>query len=135
MHRRTESTTNLVPQVQELMQAGTYFPKVRRNGNYTRDPDFPKVLLKYFHQNNLSLNSCSQSGDSCDVSLCISSDSPFSFLFSVLWIQAEGLSEVFTRTSTSFLHWIFGVSVDINTETCDEDDGEVDEGVVEEELR
>ena len=40
-----------------------------------------------------------------------------------------------TRTSTSFWYWIFGVSVlTSNTESCDEDDGEVGEGVVEEEL-
>ena len=41
----------------------------------------------------------------------------------------------FTHTSTCFWHWIFGVSsMTSNTESCDEDDGEAGEGVVEEEI-
>ena len=44
--------------------------------------DFSKALLKYFHQPKFFLNSCSQSGNSCDISLCTSSRSSF-LLFSV----------------------------------------------------
>ena len=91
---------------------------------------FTRALLKYFHQPN-SVNSCSQSGNSCDLSLCTSSDSPF-FCFRFLWIHAADLQEAL-HSYFHFLYWIFGVSVDIK-ESCDEDDGEVGEGVVEEEL-
>ena len=45
------------------------------------------------------------------------------------WVSLE----LFTRTSTTFWYWIFGVSVDIKYGSCDED-GEESECVVEEEL-
>ena len=39
-----------------------------------------------------------------------------------------------TRTSTSFLYWISGCLLTSNTESCNEDDGEAGESVVEDEL-
>ena len=58
-------------------------------------PDFPalgfsKALLEYFHQLKFSLKSCCQSGNSCDISLCTSSDSPFLFVFSVSVVSCSG---------------------------------------------
>ena len=53
------------------------------------------------------LNSCSQSSNSCDISLCTSSRFSVLFLFSVSVDSCNG----FTRTCTSFWYWIFGVSV------------------------
>ena len=75
-----------------------------------------------------SLNSCSQSGNSCNGLLCISS--PFSFLF--LLLVSEGLCSGVLRKSALVLPLvsIAGFSVPI-TESCDEDVEEVCEGDVE----
>ena len=68
-----------------------------------------------------SLNSCSQSGKSCNRSLCTSSDSPFLFLFSVLWIHAAGLPMLLTRTSLLSCTGFSVYLLTSNTESCDED--------------
>ena len=83
-----------------------------------------------------SLNSCSQSGNSCDFSLCTSSDSPFLLLFSVSVCLCNG----FHRSSSLVLPLLSGTGFAVflltqkKTESCDEDDEEVGEGVVDEEL-
>ena len=53
-------------------------------------PIGPKGL---FSSTRISLNSCSQSGNSCDISLCTSSDSTFFFCFRFLWFHAAGFPE------------------------------------------
>ena len=83
-----------------------------------------------------SLNSCCQLGNSCDMSLCTSSDSPFLLKkFSVSVDSCSGSS----RSSSLVLPLLSGTGFSVylltsNTESCHEDDGEVGEGVVEEEL-
>ena len=69
------------------------------------------------------------------MSLCTSSRSSFLFLFSVSVVSCSGYS----RSSSLVLPLLPGSGFSVylltsNTETCDEDDGEVGEGVVEEEL-
>ena len=64
-----------------------------------------------------------------------SSDSPFLLLFSVSVVSCSG----FHRSSPLVLPLLSGTGFSVylwtsNTESCDEDDGEVGEGVVEEEL-
>ena len=59
----------------------------------------------------------------------------FYFCFRFLWFHAAGLP----RTSSLVLPLLSGTGFSVylltsNTESCDEDDGEVGEGVVEEEL-
>ena len=90
----------------------------------------------------ISLNSCGQSGKSCNRSVCTSSRSAFFFVFWFLSVYTAGSPKLFTRTSTSFGYWIFGVSVDIKYgilwlrwwwSRCGRCSG-VGEGVVEEEL-
>ena len=96
---------------------------------------FPQSSVEELSSTKFSLNSCSQFGNSCDISLCTSSDSPVLFLFSV----SVGSCSGFPRSSSLVLPLLSGTgfSVDLltsNTESCDEDDGEAGEGVVEEEL-
>ena len=68
--------------------------------------------------------------------LCISSRPSFLFLFSV----SVGLCCRFLRSSShSYFHFFIVLELSVylltsNAESCDEDDGEVGEGVVEEEL-
>ena len=94
---------------------------------------FTNALLKKF-QTKFSLNSSSQSGNSSEKPLC-TSDSPFLFLFSV----SVGLCSGFHRSSPLVVPLLSGTGFSVylltsNTESCDEDDGEVGEGAVEEEL-
>ena len=82
---------------------------------------------------NFSLKSCSQSGKSCNRSLCTSSRPSFLFLFSV----SVGSCNGFPRSSSLVLPLLPGTGFSVypltsNTESCDEDDDEVDVGVVEE---
>ena len=90
---------------------------------------FPKAMLKYLHRTN-SLNSCSQSSNSCERSLCTSSDSPFIF-FMVSVDSCNG----FPSSSSLVLPLLFGTGFSVylltsNTESCGDD--EVCVGVVEE---
>ena len=96
---------------------------------------FPKALLKYFQQ-PISLRIPVAKQAIHAIYLFVLLRVPhFYFCFWFLWIHAAGLPMLFTRTSTSFWYWIFLVYLSAsNTESCDEDDGEVGEGVVEEEL-
>ena len=73
------------------------------------------------------------SGNSCDISLCTSSRPSFFILFSV----SVGLCIGFLCSSTLVLLIFSGSGFSVylptsNTESCDEDDGEVGVGVVEE---
>ena len=95
---------------------------------------FSKALLKCFHQPN-TRNSSSQSGTSCDISLCTSSDSPFLFLFSV---SVDSCS-VSPLSSALVLPLLSGTGFSVylwtsDTESCNEDDEEAGESEVEEEL-
>ena len=95
----------------------------------------PRSSSEVLSSTKFSLNSCIQSGNSCDISLCTSCDSPFKFLFAVSVDSCSGSH----RSSPLVLPLLSctGFSVYLltsNTESCDEDDGEVGEGVVEEEL-
>ena len=79
------------------------------------------------------LNSCSQSGKSCNGSLCTSSRLSFLFLFSVSVCLCNG----FHRSSSLVLPLlsVAGISMFLltsSTESCDEDDEEVGVGVVKE---
>ena len=52
-----------------------------------------------------------------------------------MWFRAAGLPEALrSYFHTSFYCWIFVCLSTSNTDSCDEDDGEEGEGVVEEEL-
>ena len=77
----------------------------------------------------------SQSGNSCDTSLCTSSGSLFFIWPSVSVDSCSGSP----RRSPLILPLLSGTGFSVyllssNTESCDEDHGEVGEGVVEEEL-
>ena len=96
---------------------------------------FPQGFVEVFSSTKFSLNSCSQSGNSCGISLCTSSDSPFIFWFSISVDSCSGSH----RSSSPTLRLLSGTGFSVylltsNTESCDEDDGEAGEGVVEEEL-
>ena len=92
---------------------------------------FPKALLKkYFHRPKFSLNSCGKSGNSCEKSLCTSSDSTV--------VSVDSCSG-FPRSSSLVLPLLSGTGFSVylltsNTESCDEDDEEVGDGVVVEDL-
>ena len=58
-----------------------------------------------------SLKSCSQSVKSCNRSLCTSSRPSFLFLFLVVDPCSGFHQKLSIRTSTSFWHWIFKISV------------------------
>ena len=77
--------------------------------------------------------SCSQSGKSCNRSLCTSSRSSFLFLFSVSLDSCSGSH----RSSSLALPLLSGTGFSVylltsNTESCNEDDDEVGVGVVKE---
>ena len=61
---------------------------------------FPVALQEHFHQPN-STNSCSQSGKSCNSSLCTSSSSLFLFVFGFYWFLQRG----FPVTLHSYFHF------------------------------
>ena len=65
---------------------------------------FPVAQKDYRSSTKFSLNSCSQSGKSCNRSLCTSSRSPFLFLFSV----SMGLCIWFPRGSSLVLPLLSG---------------------------
>ena len=93
------------------------------------------VICSNLSSTKFFLNSCSQSSNSCDISLCTSSDTPVLFLFSVSVDSCNGSH----RNSSLVLPVLSGTGFSVylltsNTESCDEDDGDVGEGVVEEEL-
>ena len=95
---------------------------------------YPVALKDYVHRPNSS-KSCSQSGRSCNRSLCTSSRPSFVFLCSV----SVGLFSGFLRSSSMVLSLLSGTGLSVylltsNAESFDEDDGEVGESVVEEEL-
>ena len=95
----------------------------------------PRRFSEVLSSSKFSLNSCSQSGNSCEKSLYNSSDSPFIFLFSVPVDSCSGSP----RRSSLVLPLLSGTRFSVclltsTTESCDEDDEEVGEGVVEEEL-
>ena len=104
-------------------------------------PGFPQGSSEVLSSTKFSLNSKSQSGYSCDISLCTSSDFLFLFRFSVSVESCNG-----SPRSSSFIPLFLsdtGASTSLfpdteslfsNVDSCDEDDGEVSEGVVEEEL-
>ena len=77
-----------------------------------------------------SLNSCSQSGNSCDTSLCTSSRSSFLFLFSVSVESCNGSS----RSSSLVLPLLSGSGFSVYALTSKTESCEVGEGVVEEEF-
>ena len=75
---------------------------------------FPKGSVEVLSSAKFSLNSCSQSGNSCDISLCTSLRSSFFiFVFGFCGFMQRVSPKLSTRTSTSFWYWIFGVSLDI----------------------
>ena len=95
---------------------------------------FPMAPKEYFHRPKNSLNSCSQSGNSCKISLCTSWRPSFIFYycFRFLFVYASG----FSRSSSPALPLLSATGFAVylltsNTESCDEDD-EVGVGVVEE---
>ena len=92
---------------------------------------FPQGSVEVISSTKFSANSCSQSGNSCDISLCTSSDSRFLLLFSVSVDSCSGSH----RSSSLILPLLSatGFSVYLLT-SCGEDDEEVGEGAVEEEL-
>ena len=95
---------------------------------------FSKDLLKYVHQ-QFSPEFLQQSSNSCDISLCTSFDSLFYFVFPVSVVSCSGSH----RSSPLVLPLLSCARFSVylltsNTESYDEDDGEVGEGVVEEEL-
>ena len=97
---------------------------------------FPQNSVEVLSSTKFPLNSSSQSCNSCDISLCTSSCSPFLFLFSVFSVDSCSGSPRSSSLVLSLLSCT-GFSMYLltsNTESCDEDDGEVGEGVVEEEL-
>ena len=94
---------------------------------------FTKTLLKYLHRPKFSLNSCGQSRNSFEISLCTLSLSPFLIVFGFCGPVQQVSPKLFNRTSISFKYLIFGYLWKSNTESF-EDDGEVGEGVEEEEL-
>ena len=73
---------------------------------------FPRGSVEVLSSTKFSLNSC-QSGNSCEKSLCTSSDSSFLFLFSVSVDSCSGSPESLHSYFHFFGYWIFGVSVDI----------------------
>ena len=96
---------------------------------------FLQGSVEVLSSTKFSLNSCSQSGNSCDISLCAPSDSSSLFLFSVSVDSCSGSQ----RSSSLVLPLLSGTGFSVylltsntETESCDEDDEEV--GVVEEEL-
>ena len=59
-----------------------------------------------------SINSCSQSGNSCDISPCTSSDASFFILvFNSCGFIQRVSPKLSIRTSTSFWYWSFNISV------------------------
>ena len=60
-----------------------------------------------------SLSSCSQSGKSCNRSLCTSSLPSFLLLFSVFLGLCIGFPRSSSLVLSTFWYWIFGVSVDV----------------------
>ena len=92
--------------------------------------EFHRGSKRLCSSTKLSLNSCSQSSNSCNRSLCTSSRPSLIFLFSV----SVGLCGGFLRISSLVLSLLSGTGFSVyllssNTESCDE---EVDVGVVEE---
>ena len=86
----------------------------------------PRSSSEVLSSTKFSLNSCSQSGNACDKSLCTSFDSPFLFWFSASVDSCTG-----SPCSSSLVLPLLsatGFSVYLltsNTESCDEDDDEV----------
>ena len=90
---------------------------------------FPKALLKCFHQPNSPWIPKANQAIHAIYLFVLLLIPQFDFCFRFLWIHAAGHTEA--------LHSYFHFSVYLltsNTDSCDEDDGEVGEGVVEEEL-
>ena len=101
----------------------------------------PRRLSEVLSSTKFFLNSCSQLGNSCDISLCTSFDSLFLFRFLVSVESCNGslrsssfiplfLSD--TGTSTSLVSDTESLVSDVDS--CDEDGDEADEGAVVEEL-
>ena len=95
---------------------------------------FPHGSEGLLSSTKFSLKSCSQSGKSCNRSLCTSSRPSFLFLFSV----SVGLCSGFLRNSslvlsgTGFSVYLLSSNTESRDEDDDEDDDEVGVGVVEE---
>ena len=93
---------------------------------------FPRALKDYFHR-PVSENSCSQSGKSCNRSLCTSFAS---FIFILGFSVSVDLCSGFPRNSSLVLPLLSGtgfsdVSANVKYRICDEDE-EVGVGAVEE---
>ena len=93
----------------------------------------PRRFSEVLSSTKFSLHSCSQLSNACDISLCTSSDSIFSV--SVEWCNRSPRSSSFippflsdTGASTSLFPFTESLLADVDS--CDEDDGEVGEGVV-----
>ena len=71
---------------------------------------FSVALQEHFHRPN-SPNSCSHSGNSCDISL--QSPTPLIPIFSASVLSCNGSSRNFTRTFASFGYWIFNFYITI----------------------
>ena len=93
-----------------------------------------RCSVEVLSSTKFSLNFCSQAGNSCDISLCTSLRVPHFFVFCFCGFMQRASPNLCTRTSTSLWYWIWLYLLTSNTKSCDEDDGEVGEGVVEEEL-
>ena len=97
------------------------------------DSGFPRGSEGLRSSTNFSLNSWSQSENSCNRSLCTSSRPSSFFLFSV----SVGLCIGFPCSSSLVLPLLSGAGFSVylstsNTESCDEDVEEIGVGVVEE---
>ena len=96
---------------------------------------FPQGFVEVLSSTKFALNFCGQSSNSRDTSLCTSSRSLLLFLFSVSVNSCSGSP----RSPSLVFPLLSGTGFSVyrltsSTESCDEDDGEVGESVVEEEL-
>ena len=74
---------------------------------------FLQGSVEVLSSTHFSLNSCSQSGNSCNRSICTTSSRSSYFCFRFLLVYAAGFTVALHSYFHLFGHWIFGVFVDV----------------------
>ena len=125
---------NMLTRTRFLFCSRLHWQFMRRTGSVSISKlRFPRSSDELRSSTKLSLNSCTQSGKSCNRSLCASSRPSFLFLFSVSVDSCSG----FHRSSSLTLSFLSGTGFSLylvtsKTESCHEDDEEVGVDVMEE---
>ena len=125
---------NMLTRTRFLFCSRPHWQFMRRTGSVSISKlRFPRSSDELRSSTKFSLNSCSQSGKSCNRSRCASSRPSFLFLFSVSVDSCSG----FPRSSSLVLSLLSGTGFSLylvtsKTESCDEDDEEVGVDVMEE---